>query len=1472
LTSSGPNADRYAFYKAYGGVCGYCPNSIDFGEFEIDHILPQHLAKDPAKWAHTLSDYGLPPDFMMDGDENRLPACRPCNGKKHGNLLAVGQVAILVAKARTKALLVQRYREETISKRRANRLLADLAKARSSQAITPEDLVAALRDDPEYLIAERLAHVSPPIDASTRERVIRAFGSASDALLSWPQETDGCWLERPELSLISERAVDPEISIIAVLGEPGSGKSALLARLGCTLRDSGRSLLAIKADLVPRDVATIRDLDEWLGLPESIVDILDRLASETPVTVLVDQLDSLALLMDSRTGRLSALLALILQVSQIPKVTVVVSIRSFDAEHDQRLKDLLQRRGTCKIELAEPPWPEVEKLLVSREFQTASWSEEVKQILRIPQHLKIFVAQFRTNTGPPTFMNYQAMLEQIFRERVLQAYGGNAVHALYAVADALAEEEELWLPVARFDDRFETELHQLQEANILIRSSDGTRLGFTHQTVFDYVRARSFTASGAKLAEFVLRRQDSLAVRPPLWSTLNYIRNADPHSYEREVSTILNDSGTRLHVKLLVITFLGTVSDPAGHEVAWMVPLLADDSTRPHAVQAIQGSKRWRFLLRGGLEAPARLNSNAAWQVSWAWRAEVQNDKDFVLHFVERSWIDSKEFDNATLNSLGELKSWDERAFKILAIVLSRTEVGAFWICDLARKIVQNSPEIAIRLVRLKLDLDLTRARAKCTPDPPPPPSDAPPETSIDNLVNLGKGLQPLKSLLDHRNTGWYGLENVAKAAPAEFIEAVWPWVEATAIDLAGEHHRLTVSYATDYNWRFGEQFPGYLAAAIWDSVVLFAEADAVRFVRWASNAERSASLSIHRLIVRGLTKLAAHHPEPAVKYLLGDRRRLAVSSDLGGRNATEDLIEALGPVVSNDDLNALVAAVQGWRKWTCEPGEASYDERMIRWNYEAQNALLSVLPPERLRPDVRQRVIEEAPKRSVEDLDMISCRVASPVSAAAMRELSDEDLVVRMREYPDSREHGPSWESGGSLQLAQAFGEFAKTEPLRCIRILRELRPGDQELPAGRAIEALARNESVDANEVIDLAHQLVLKGFGSEAFAFWYCYGLHLVSERRGGLDDQSIDDLESSLVDAPLPIDDGDEVDFFGNKKAEKGRRGSILFGGRGGVLPQGNYGALSALTDGLLRRTPPEHDRWLAILEKHLERREDARVWIALCRELRYLVGANRERATLFVRRLIERYPTVLESDEGAYFLAMSHHWLPSEFFIRCLDAIGSSGWSMGQQAVGELMHIRGALEPDDKSTKAKLDKILADPAAVPRETLLGLAYSAAHTWADPRFRHSSQRVLLSLIPYADDAMAEAIMTAFSPREGGLPCDQATLELLSAVADAPSLLSTNCHCGILIERMKEFVGLGFGTVEVARLTKMIVDLAGNAVGDMSNGMAAYAGDLVDIAITLQRSRETRAEATWIFERLLAVNAYHATEAAIRWDRRI
>src|SRR5580704_10998783 len=78
------STDKYAFYLAYNQECGYCTKHVAFSDVQIDHIVPQHLAKDGAKWQEALANFGLPPDFPVDGDENRMSSCGQDNCLKSG--------------------------------------------------------------------------------------------------------------------------------------------------------------------------------------------------------------------------------------------------------------------------------------------------------------------------------------------------------------------------------------------------------------------------------------------------------------------------------------------------------------------------------------------------------------------------------------------------------------------------------------------------------------------------------------------------------------------------------------------------------------------------------------------------------------------------------------------------------------------------------------------------------------------------------------------------------------------------------------------------------------------------------------------------------------------------------------------------------------------------------------------------------------------------------------------------------------------------------------------------------------------------------------------------------------------------------------------------------------------------------------------------------------------------------------------
>ena len=103
------------------------------------------------------------------------------------------------------------------------------------------------------------------------------------------------------------------------------------------------------------------------------------------------------------------------------------------------------------------------------------------------------------------------------------------------VATEMANDEELWVARSRFKADYDDELRNLVVAEFLVESENGLSIAFRHQTVFDFFRARAFLGSGRSLAEYVLaEKQESLFVRPILWSALTYLRESDRATYRRE--------------------------------------------------------------------------------------------------------------------------------------------------------------------------------------------------------------------------------------------------------------------------------------------------------------------------------------------------------------------------------------------------------------------------------------------------------------------------------------------------------------------------------------------------------------------------------------------------------------------------------------------------------------------------------------------------------------------------------------------------------------------------------------------------------------------------------------------------------------------------------------------------------------------------------------------------------------------------
>jgi hypothetical protein len=90
-------------------------------------------------------------------------------------------------------------------------------------------------------------------------------------------------------------------------------------------------------------------------------------------------------------------------------------------------------------------------------------------------------------------------------------------------------------------------------------------------------------------------------------------------------------------------------------------------------------------------------------------------------------------------------------------------------------------------------------------------------------------------------------------------------------------------------------------------------------------------------------------------------------------------------------------------------------------------------------------------------------------------------------------------------------------------------------------------------------------------------------------------------------------------------------------------------------------------------------------------------------------------------------------------------------------------------------------------------------------------------------------------------------------------------------LITDRLKELLGEGFDARLLADVTRTLLTAVGSAVSDIRTSWATSAGDLIEISITLQRLPETRDAGLAIFETLLDIGAYEASQVLRELDRR-
>ena len=1325
----------------------------------------------------------------------------------------------------------------------------------------------------EFLFPDSLKETKKYNKETPKKIIIEELASASRSLLTWPRTIgEGKWLERKEINLIENKVSSNEASTTLILGKPGTGKSALLSFIANMLIEKGFPVLGIKADMLPKSVSNLLDLQKYLQLSYPIHESLMRCYENKPPILVIDQLDALSELVDRNSDRLNVLLDLIQSISNTNRVHVISSCRWFEYQHDVRLTTI----DAEKIDLTLPSWGNVEIVLKEAGFLVDNFSEETKALCSVPLHLKILLDLKFKDADAKIPSSLQALLENIWQQRVVTgANVSDKIDIIERLSNKMAEDEELW--VARvFADSNPDAFQELQRANILKLDDAGLRIGFVHQTYFDFARARSFATGQKILSDFVIQRQDGLFVRPILLRTLAYLRDASPKTYSKELAKLWKIEGLRSHIKNLLLEFIGSVENPNEIESSCLLPLFEDDKLKYKTLLSIAGSPGWFNAIKDTI-LPIIMCEGAEFAHMFIpiFSRALTFAKEDVLRLLKNYWLNDRSYDEHMLNLLTHLKEWDQKSVDITTHIARRHD--SHWIPYLAEIVSQNTPELAPKIVRADFDrrweLALKEASEYELP-PAPPPEAGETEKAIYELSHNKKDI--IKRLL-RQDKGWHDLSMIAESSPKAFIDNLWPWFLKVVDKIANEPHPYVTGYQEDHSIGTYPEKDGMSKdqpiSALSKGVIEFSRTQTDTFIEFFRANLNNPYLAAHRLLCLGLLQVVESHPGIVLDYLVQNPKRLAVGDLYDQHKYSKRLISAVLPKLEQDQIILLEEAVMSWNRYYKEAIEGSAEDRFKRkkWNRQHRLRLLRAFPKELCSE--RLNSFREQEERAFPRLPNWDAKlgvggwVGSTMSQEQMANAADEHIIKLFDTLTDDTEWDHpkrKWDFiGGSVQASREFASFAEKNPERATKLILQFVPDKQERPAGMGIEGLSKSD-LSSEKLFELIETLADKGFSSNKFRREVARGLQERVKKDKGLPDHIIKMLETWYNEEAHPVLSESDND---DEKQEP-QEDSILWGHEGIFsLPGGRDIYLEAIALGCLLRKPPDHEQFAEFIEGMLQHEKHPKIWQIVFRWMKFLFNWDKNRATKYYDHVINSISDVIESKIGIIEYAEIIHMVPDKKIVQeWISLIGNKDSEFRKQAFGELLFFYNLINPDDEWGMNQVDLILQNQNKYYREQR-GVAFAASRHWHHLEHQSICTKVITKLSSTKDEITQKAISLIFPYGENVL-LNKDMKRIISAILPNDGIIIKSA------ERLIEGVidNTAIEPYLIGSICSRVIKVGKDEIKSPGSRYSMVAEPIVSIALTLHRMQPPdRKIGLNLFEELIESDITHARQALDILDRK-
>ncbi len=1271
----------------------------------------------------------------------------------------------------------------------------------------------------------------------------------------------GASIARPELAQLEPHLLDPNVQVVALLGEAGSGKSSLLATVCKAHQERGARVIGMRLDRLPNEVRDADDLQRYLNLSEPFLEVVTALAAREPVLVLIDQLDALCDLATTRGSRLQLILNTVERLAQLDHVKVVLAVRPFEYQHDVRLR----RLQPAELQLSLPAWSEVESHVQAAGIDVTTLSADLREELRRPHALSIYLSLVAEGHDSDKLTTYHALRKRLWEihvEATPDALQRRA--ALFALAVWMGDKEVLARPILQMAS-WNTQLGALESAGWLHRVGPrASEVAFRHQSLFDFVYAHALIAEGRSILENVLQHQ-GLFIRRRVWSVLTYLREESRTLYRGELQRLWAAPGLRSHLRLLFIDFLGQVHGPGPKEVALIREAASNPALQKHIIIAVGRGTGW-FQVLESREIPRWMNQPELAPLCYPLLLHApETATPRVLDLLRQYFLSSDEGRQRSAALLAARAHWTKDAVQLAQQLSGLLQFDEHPTVALVSSLFSYAPDHGMHIFEKILSAELARrlqALAEIA-EPPVPQGPVDVTQQIQWRSQYDAKVKPLHAFFEKSNH-WVRLRDMVSTAPEQMMAVLLSALKS-GLSAIARPLKLARSFQLDLEWIQGPfAYPDSLLGALRSAVVTTAQLNPQAVIDILQTDGNSSLMTIQILLLDGLAEIAAQHPDRVVRHFQTDWRRLLIGPPHKEGQSTLRFLTAVAPHLDAAHQNQLFHIFWIWSP-PIESSVALNPQRkrsLKERNREHRLRLLWCLDPTKLECRARARIEEEErahpklkPFSSAESSEPRMRPIKSAMSAIQMEKASDEAILRHVAALPDDADwHDPHhFDRGGNIQASRELAALAQRNPDRGLRIARELSPKTHQRSAGMILEAVAK-AGVDSQILFAEIEACELRGFQSSDYREGVASALALVAKRgdRLGLPSSMIRRLQSWLTDV-----EGETRAEAANDKEELSQ--SILFRAGFGMhsLPPGNYPILHSVAVGLLSLEPPNWDGWLAVLEDHVHRRENPQVWQALAIDaLSCVEHADRDRATAFLVVLFEKVPDILSVRQGIDCLAHFQRWLPTQISQRWLECLLRRDSRWAAQAYGELLIERIDQHRNDPWTDAEIERLLRLPTlqdTIIQAARIGMAFALANLIRFDRLQDSAARWLVQLAETEDPRIGKPLECLF--RVGNPPAfDPAIAAVLQLLVDHPKYLQNMDLMGLL-DALGDYAHLS--PAHVCELANRIVDLNEQAQKDRTSFAGRYVSELVELSIALQEQDDWRDRGLHLFERLQQLN---------------